>query len=140
MTLNQALIIDSRQTFCVFSIAASSEVEKRLLVDFIGIGCNDYDAQFVRRSNGGFLIEHDRFPRLDGDHFPAGFVQRFDGALADGGHVEPHVLIWLGDFDQRHAAAFAQFARPHDTSVRTLDGFCDWSASPVSPVTPERNQ
>ena len=50
-------------------------------------------------------------------------MQRFHGSLTNGRHIETHVLVWLGNFDQRHAATFAQLSRPRDTGVGTFDGF-----------------
>lgn len=46
-----------------------------------------------------------------------------NGLRSDGGDVESHVLIGLGDFDQHPAAGFAQRSGAGDHRIGAFDGF-----------------
>ena len=53
----------------------------------------------------------------------AGGQHGFQRADADRGHVEAHVLLRLGDFDDREAAGLAERAGAADALVGPFDGF-----------------
>ena len=61
--------------------------------------------------------------RFDGEDGGAGGDERLDGAEADGGDVEAHVLLRFGDFDDGEAALRAEFAGAADAGVGAFDGF-----------------
>ncbi len=68
-----------------------------------------------------FFVEDDRSPRLDGEDLGPGGNHHFERLHADRGHVEPHVLLRLGDFDDREAAGAAQFSGADDATIGPLD-------------------
>src|SRR5262245_32597081 len=70
------------------------------------------DAQAVAVGEGeNFrLVEKDGPASLDREHSGAGLAQVFDGGDADGRYVESHVLLRLGDLDERPAARPAELA------------------------------
>src|SRR5437764_12773127 len=63
----------------------------------------------------GVFVEEKSAPGFDGDNAKVRFGGDFNGGDADDGHIETHVLIWLGDFD--HDGIFAAEQAP------ALDGF-----------------
>ncbi len=67
------------------------------------------------------LIEEDRAAGLDRQHAAAGGVDRFQRAEADRRHVEPHVLLRLGHFDDGKPAGAAERAGAADALVGALD-------------------
>src|SRR5262249_40926730 len=78
-----------------------------------------YDGHFVcvRKPQHFGFVEKDGFVGLDGQDAAAGFVESFQGADADGGDVEAHVLLWLGDFHQCKTADVAELAGAADAFV-----------------------
>ena len=60
---------------------------------------------------------------FDGKAFGAGRDERLNGAETNRGHIETHVLLGFGDFDDREAALRAKLAGPADASVGAFDGF-----------------
>ncbi len=83
---------------------------------------NDRQAVAVGQGDDLGLVDDDRLAGLDRQHPGPGSVQVLDGRDADGGHVEPHVLLRLGDLDERPAAGPAELAGALDAAVGPLDG------------------
>ena len=67
------------------------------------------------------LIEEDRLAGLDGQDLGPGLMEILDRGDADGRDVEPHVLLGLGDLDERPAAGAAELAGTFDAAVGSLD-------------------
>ena len=69
-----------------------------------GVG-EDADTGFVGGGEDGFAIEQERAAGFEGEAGGTGGAHGFDGAEADDGDVEAHVLVGLGDFDDGERAA-----------------------------------
>ncbi len=83
---------------------------------------DDAQSVAVRQRDHLGLVEQDRPAGLDRQDAGPGLVQVFDRRDADRRHVEPHVLLGLGDLDQRPAAGPAELAGAFDAAVGSLDG------------------
>ena len=73
------------------------------------------------RATVSALVEEDGLVGLEGQHPAAGLGHRLDRRLADGRHVEAHVVALLGHLDEREAAA-GVLAGAEDGPVGALDG------------------
>jgi len=83
---------------------------------------DDGQAVLVGRADHLVLVQDDRLAGLDGQRTGPGFGQRLNRAHADGGDVETHVLLRLGDLDHREPAGWTQLSRAANAFVRPLDG------------------
>ena len=79
-------------------------------------------SQAVRQFDDFALVEHDRHFTFDRQHPAAGFSHGLQSFDADGGDVEPHVLLRFGDFDDREPAAAAEGAGAADGGVKAFGG------------------
>src|SRR3954463_11904384 len=84
---------------------------------------DDGDVVLIGESNDLRLIDDDGLVGFDGEDGGAGVDERVDRADADGRHVEPHILLRLGDFDDGEAALWAKLAGAADAGVGAFDGF-----------------
>src|SRR5579862_8191876 len=96
-------------------------LRRELQFDLFGLEGDDGNSEPVGQFDDIGLVEHDGQLAFDGQHAGAGFAHRLDRLDADGGDVETHVLLRLGDFDDGEAAAAAQAAGPSNRRVGPFD-------------------
>ena len=96
---------------------------------------------FVGQRDDFLPIHHDRLAGFNCQALAAGGDQRLNRANANRRNVEPHVLLRLGDFDDRKPALRAKLASPADTGVGTFNRFNGQATNPplewseLGPVT-----
>ncbi|KAJ3050531.1 hypothetical protein HK102_012282, partial [Quaeritorhiza haematococci] len=83
---------------------------------------DDGDAVAVGEGDDVGLVDDDGAVGLDGEDPAAGLVEVLDGGQADGGDVEPHVLLGLGHLHEGPAPGAAELAGAFDAAVGPLDG------------------
>src|SRR5712691_11175091 len=69
------------------------------------------------------FFEDDGFSEFEDNAGGAGGVEFVDGGGSDRGDVQPHVLIFVGDFDAGPAAGFAEGAGAFDHGIGAFEGF-----------------
>ena len=69
------------------------------------------------------FVDDDCLAGFDGQDSCAGFLHGPQGAEADGGDVEAHVLLGLGDFHDGEITGRAELAGAADARVGAFDGF-----------------
>ena len=94
-----------------------------LQFDFFGFEGDDRDPQAVGQLDHFLLVQEDGHFAFDREDPAAGLAHRLDRVDADRRHVEPHVLLRLGNLDDGEAAAAAQGPRSPDGRVGPLNGF-----------------
>src|SRR5262249_40356686 len=77
----------------------------------------------VGQRNGVGLIENDGFAGFDCQDASPRFTHRFDRHAAASRHVETHVLLRFGYFDDHKVPGTAEFAGASDGAISTFDGF-----------------
>ena len=94
---------------------ASGSGQRRSIVER-----HDDNAVLVGKAEEVGLVDEDRAAGFDGQQLAAGGGHRFERPDADRGHVEPHVLLRLGDFDHGEATRPAQACRRGECTRRCL--------------------
>src|SRR5438309_7503098 len=80
---------------------------------------DDGDVGFVRGMSYSVAIQQQTFPGVDGEAGCPGFFHGFNRTDANHRNIEAHVLVWLGNFDNRERAAQGgggAFQRLHELS------------------------
>ena len=96
-------------------------VRTRSTVHLPGLKRHDGQPITIRQGDNVGLVNHDRLAGLDRQHPRPGLVQVLDRVDADGGHVEPHVLLGFGDLDQGPTTRPAKLAGSLDAAVGAFD-------------------
>ena len=107
-------------------IAEAAEAGKHLspCEELIGAGQrHDGDAKLIRPMKRLFAINKYRFTRFDGNCGSPGSMELFHGSQADRWDIETHVLLRLGNFHQRKAAARTNRRHTGNQRVGPFDRF-----------------
>lgn len=89
----------------------------------VAVVADDGDFVAVGQFHDFTALEDDGFAGFEDEAACAGGVHFFDGLHADGGDVEAHVGVFVGDLDEGPAADFAELAGPLDHGVGAFEGF-----------------
>src|SRR4051812_32669885 len=90
---------------------------------FRAVVADDGDFVAVGQFHDLGAFEDDGFAGLEHEAACSRLMHFFDGLRADGGDVEAHIGIFIGDFEEGPAADFAELAGPFDHGIGAFEGF-----------------